>query len=183
VRKDDPKFFTDPKAISMNAHYLRNLPVEEIEPYVKEELRKAGTWDPEFAETKRDWFLRTVDLIRTRYHVTTDFATLGRAYFSDDYPIDQKALNKNILKHEGFKEWFPALADRLQAIEVFTPEEAERVIREVAEEFEIKAGTLINGIRTAVTGQPKGPGLFDVLIAMGQDRVVERLQKAVRLFE
>ena len=183
VRKDDPKFFTDPKAISINTHYLRNLPVEEIEPYVRAELEKAGMWDPDFEGAKRDWFLRTVDLIRSRYHVTSDFATLGRAYFSDDYPIDPKALKKNVLKHEELKEWFPILADRLQAIETFTIEETEHVIREMAEELEIKAGILINGIRTAVTGLAKGPGLFDVLIAVGQQRVVERLHKAVTWFE
>jgi glutamyl-tRNA synthetase len=182
VRKDDPKFFTDPKAISINTHYLRNLPVEEIEPHVREQLEKAGMWDPEFQGIKRDWFLRTVDLIRSRYHVTTDFVTLGRAYFSDDYAIDPKALKKNILRHEGLKEWFPILADRLQAIETFAAEEAEEVIRETAEGLGIKAGILINGIRTAVTGQAAGPGLFDVLIAVGRTRVTERLHKAVTFF-
>jgi len=183
VRKDDPKFFTDPKAISINTHYIRNLPVEEIEPYVRKQLEKAEIWDPDFEGSKRDWFLHTIDLIRSRYHVTTDFVTLGRCYFSNDYSTDPTALKKNILKNEGLKEWFPILADRLQAIETFTAEETERVIREMAEEFGIKAGILINGIRTAVTGQPKGPGLFDVLIAVGQRRAVERLHRAVKFFE
>ena len=183
VRKDDPKFFTDPKAISINTHYLRNLSVEEIEPYIKTELEKEGIWDPEFEGSKHEWFVQTVDLIRTRFHVTTDFAIAGRCYFSDDYSIDPKPLKKNILKHEGLKEWFPLLADRLEALEAFSLEETERVIREIAEELQVKAGILINGMRTAVTGQPKGPGIFDVLIAIGQHRVVERLRKAVGLFE
>lgn len=183
VRKGDPKFFTDPKAISINTHYLRNLPVEEIEPFVREQLEKAGIWDPEYEGAKRDWFLRTVDLIRSRYHVTTDFVSLGRAYFSDDYLTDPKALKKNILKHEGLKEWFVILADRIQAIEEFTVDDLERVIRDMAEQLGIKAGILINGIRAAVTGQAVGPGLFEVLVAMGKRRVVERLRKAVVFFE
>ena len=183
VNKNDPKFFTDPKALSINAHYIRNIPVEELEPYVKMELKKAGIWAPEFESEKRDWFLATVDLIRSRYHVTTEFATLGRAYFSDNYPIEKKALKKNILKHDGLKDWFPILADRLEAINKFSIEETENVIRDMAEEFGIKAGVLINGIRAAVTGQIVGPGLFDVLIAIGQKRVVERLRKAVSLFD
>ena len=182
IRKDDPKFFTDPKAISINTHYLRNLPVEEIEPYVKSQLEKAGIWDPDFQGPKRDWFLRTIDLIRSRYHITSDFAIMGRAYFSDDYPTEPKALKKNILKHEGLKEWLPMLADRLQGVETFTAERAEKVIREMAEELGIKAGILINGIRTAVTGQAVGPGLFDVLIALGRRRVVERLNQSMRFF-
>ncbi|MCD4805119.1 MAG: glutamate--tRNA ligase, partial [Desulfobacterales bacterium] len=52
-----------------------------------------------------------------------------------------------------------------------------------AEELDIKAGVLINGMRAAVTGQTVGPGLFDILIAIRQKRVVERLRKAVSLFE
>ena len=91
-------------------------------------------------------------------------------------------MKKNILKHDGLKEWFPILADRLKGIETFTAEEAEQVIRDMAEEFKIKAGILINAIRTVVTGQPKGPGLFDVVIIVGQRRVVERLGKAVSFF-
>lgn len=182
IRKNDPKFFTDPKAISINTDYLRNLPLEEIEPYIKEELKKAKIWDPAFEGKKHNWFLRTVDLIRSRYHLLTDFGTLGRAYFSDDYPVDPKPLKKNILKHEGLKVWFPILADRLEAIEMFTVEETEKVIRGMAEEFGIKAGILINGIRTAVTGQASGPGIFDILIAIGKHRVADRLRKAVNYF-
>ncbi len=183
VRKNDPKYFTDPKAISINAHYLRQLPVEEIEPYVQEELKKAGIWDPEYGGAKRRWFLDTVELIRSRFHFTTDFATRGRAYFSDDYAIEPKALKKNIHKHPDLKQWLPMLADRLFALKALTVSAAEVVIREMATEFDIKAGVLINGIRTVVTGQLAGPGLFEILVAVGQDRVVERLRKSVALFD
>ena len=74
------------------------------------------------------------------------------------------------------------VADRLAAIKAFTLEETERVIRAMAEELEIKPGIIINGIRTVVTGQAAGPGIFDILVAVGQERVVERLRKAVELF-
>jgi glutamyl-tRNA synthetase len=75
------------------------------------------------------------------------------------------------------------LADRFEGLDAFTLETTEQVVRDLAEALEVKAGVLINGIRTAVTGQPKGPGLFDVLVAVGQARVVERLRGAVSLFE
>ncbi|HEC99320.1 MAG TPA: glutamate--tRNA ligase [Proteobacteria bacterium] len=180
---NDPRFFTDPKAININVHYVRTLPVEEIEPYVREELKKAGMWDSAFEDEKRTWFLQTIDLIRSRYHLLTDFATLGRAYFSDEYPIDPKALEKNVRKHEALKKWLPVLAERLEAIESFTAEEIEKVLHGMVEELEIKPGVLINSTRTVVTGQSVGPGIFDVLIAVGQKRVVDRLRKAVEFFE
>ncbi|RZB37015.1 MAG: glutamyl-tRNA synthetase [Desulfobacteraceae bacterium Eth-SRB2] len=183
VRTNDPKYFTDPKAISINAHYLRTLPVEEIEPYVRTELEKAGLWNPEYEGAKRRWYLDTIELIRSRFHVTTDFVSRGRAYFSDDFSIESKALKKNIFKHPDLKKWLPLLADRLQALENFTALETEDTIREMAEELKIKPGVLINGVRTVVTGQLAGPGIFDILITLGQRRVVNRLKKAPALFD
>ena len=99
MKKDDPKFLTDPKAISINAHYIRHLPVAELVPYVKVEMVKAGIWDPQFEGARREWFIDTIELIRSRFHITTDFVTRGRAYFSDDFTIETRAIKKNIIKH------------------------------------------------------------------------------------
>lgn len=183
VRTGDPKFFTDPKAISINSHYVRTLPIDELLPYVKAEMEKAGIWDTEFEGSKRVWFTRTLTLIRERYNFTTDFATLGRPFFSDDFSMEQDAVNKNILKHEGLKAWFKTLADRFESLSNFENAGIETVIRDMAEKENVKAGVLINGIRTAVTGQAVGPGIFELLDALGKDRVVVRLRKAVGLFE
>jgi glutamyl-tRNA synthetase len=182
IRQNDPKFFTDPKLLSINAHYLRTLPLEEIQPFVKAEMEKAGIWDKAFEGAKKKWFFSTVDLIRSRFHVTTDFVTLGRAYFSDDYEIDEKALSKNVLKHDELKEWLPLLAERLEVLPEFSIEATEKVIRSMAEELKIKPGILINGVRTMVTGQAVGPGLFDLLMAIGKERVISRLKKTDTYF-
>jgi len=182
VQKNDPKFITDPKAISMNAHYLREMPVAELEPYVVAELEKVGIWQPEFANERHEWFLQTVDLIRSRYHFLTDFATLGRPYFADDFEMEEKALKKNLLKHPDLKAWLPLLADRFAALTDFSAAETERVVREVIDELDVKPGILINGMRTAVTGQLKGAGMFEILEIIGKQRVVERLCRSVDYF-
>ena len=182
IRTGDPKFFTDPKAISINSHYVRNLPINELVPYVKAELEKAGIWDEEFEGSRKKWFIDTLELIRERYNFTTDFATLGRPFFSDDFPMEQEAVKKNLLKHEGLKGWLQALADRFDGLANLETAEIEDVIRAMAEKENIKAGILINGIRTAVTGQAVGPGIFELLNALGKERVVRRLRKAMDLF-
>ena len=182
IRKDDPKFFTDPKALSINAHYLRTMPLEELLPYVAAELKEAGLWDDAFAGGKSTWFASTVDLIRSRYHTTKDFVDLGRAYFADDFTIDEKVLRKNILKHESLKELLPLLAKRLESLPDFSPELLEHATRGLTAELDIKAGVLINGARAAVTGQAAGAGIFDVLAAVGAERVLHRLREVPRLY-
>jgi glutamyl-tRNA synthetase len=180
--KGDAKFFTDPKAIAINEHYLRTMAVAELAPLVEEELRQAGLWDDAYAGDKRDWFLHTIALIRDRFHTLKDFAGAGRAYFAEDYVIDEKPLKKNVLPYPELKNWLPELADRLAALAPFTAEGAEETARRMADKLGQKPGVLINAMRTAVTGQLAGPSMFDILLVIGQDRVVSRLRHVARLF-
>ncbi len=181
-KKDDPKFFTDPKAISINEHYLRSMDIRELGTLVKSELQAEGLWDDAYEGDKADWYHNTLDMIRDRFHTLKDFTSLGRAYFGDDFSFEEKPLKKNILKHEGLKEWFPILADRYEQLSDFSLEEAERVARELATELDIKPGIIINGMRTVVTGQLAGPSMFDILMAIGQEKVVQRLRNIEKLY-
>ncbi len=182
-RKDDPKFFTDPKAININAHYLRTLPIEEIGALVKVEFQKEGLWDAAYDGEKKQWFLKTLDMARERFHTLKDFASLGRAWFADDFAMDETALAKNLLKHPGLKEWLPKLADRFDALPELSHDETERVCREFAEELGVKPGVLVNGARAVITGQVKGPSMFEVFAQIGKQRVVSRLKGATQYFE
>ncbi|WP_136805417.1 glutamate--tRNA ligase [Desulfosediminicola flagellatus] len=181
-KKDDPKFFTDPKAISINEHYLRSMDIRELGTLVKSELQAEGLWDDAYEGDKADWYHNTLDMIRDRFHTLKDFTSLGRAYFGDDFSVEEKPLKKNILKHEGLKEWFPILADRYEQLSDFSLEEAERVARELATELDIKPGIIINGMRTVVTGQLAGPSMFDILMAIGKEKVVQRLRNIEKLY-
>lgn len=182
-RKDDPKFFTDPKAISINAHYLHTMPIEEIGQLVKNDFQVQGLWDDAYDHDRRDWYLSTLDLIRGRFHTINDFATMGRAYFADDYTIEQKPLKKNILKHPDLRTWLPMLAQRFAALDPFDRQAAETAARALAEELGIKPGIIINGMRTVLTGQLAGPGMFDILVALGRDRVIDRLKNIDGLYK
>ncbi len=183
LRADDPKFFTDPKAISINAHYIRNMPVDELAPYVKMEMEKAGIWNPDYEGALKEWFCRAIDLLRERYNYTTDFVTLGRAFFSNDFEFEEKAVEKNILKHDILKRLLPELAERISTMKDYDEKGLEDLIRLMIEEEGIKAGILINGLRTAVTGQAVGPGIFELLAVLGKDRVITRLKKAGELYK
>jgi glutamyl-tRNA synthetase len=180
-RKDDPKFFTDPKAIAINAEYIRTMDIEELGVLAHPELERAGLWRPAYETERRDWYLHTLDLIRARYHTLRDFGELGRPYFGEDFTIEPKALKKNLQKDPRLKEWLPELADRVEGIEPFTLESTEAVVREFSEEKEVKAGLIINAIRAAVTGQLAGPGLFDILVTLGPSSTANRLRKTASL--
>lgn len=182
-QENDPRHWTDEKALWVNAEYIRNLPIEELFPLVKAELKANKLWREEYDDDDRDWFVKVLDLIRQRYHTLKDFSAQGRAYFSDDFDFDEAALNKNLRKEPALKELLPALASQLEETDPFTAETAEATLRKFAEEKGVKAGLLINGSRTMLTGQAVGPSMFEVFDILGQKRSVDRLRSGVPWFD
>ena len=177
-QENDPQNWTDPKALWMNGEYLRAMPLETLAPHAEDQLKKHGLWRDEFAGEDREWFARTLDLLRARYRTTVDFAIYGRPYFSDEFDYEPAAVKKN-LKDERLKDLLPGLAAALAQIEEFTHDNTEAALRAYSEAQGVKAGLLINASRTALTGQAVGPGMFDIMVTLGRKRTVERLRRAV----
>lgn len=182
-QENDPRHWTDEKALWMNAEYIRTMPVDDLLPMVKAELRANKLWREEYDEDDRDWFVNAVELIRQRFHTLKDFSAQGRAYFSDDFDFDEAAINKNLRKEPKLKELLPGLAERLEKLDPFNHDTAEAALRSFAEESGVKAGLLINGSRTMLTGQAVGPSMFEVFAILGQKRSVERLRSGVPWFD
>ena len=161
----------DPKALWLNSQHLRSMPVEALVPQVKTVLDEHALkpyGDDQF-------FAFTVDTIRARFTTLLDFASKGRAYFTDDFEIEPGALDK--LNAPGARELMRELAQRLAASTEFTEASAEAALRKLAEERGVKAGVLINASRAALTGQPVGPSAFAVFRCIGRERAIARLSK------
>ena len=159
-----------------NSQFLRNTSSETLFPTVKAELLKEGIWKEEFASSGRVWFLKVIDLIKERTRVVSDFITQGRAFFSDEFEIEIKARQK-YLKDKALAILMPELAQDLESLEVFELEEVELVLRDFAFKKGVKAGLLINAARALLTGRAVAPGIFDVMVTLGQHRTVARLSE------
>jgi glutamyl-tRNA synthetase len=180
----DARQWTDRKALFLNAQYLSHMPLTELLPFVEGTLATAGLWHDDYAAggARREWFARCVDLLRARFITLLDFSDAGRAYFSDEFSFDAEAVGKNLLKEPRLATWLVELGERYRRAEAFDEASNEAVLRAYAEELGVKAGLLINGVRTAVTGRSVGPSLFHVLDCLGRERVVARLTGASKLF-
>jgi glutamyl-tRNA synthetase len=166
--EEDP---IDPKALWLNSQHLRSMPLEHLALLVRTALAERGL-EP-YGDAH--FFAHTIDTIRARFTTLHDFPLKGRAYFSDEFEIEPKALEK--LDAPGARALLRELADRLQANPEFTEASVEADLRKLAEERGVKAGVLINGSRAALTGQPVGPGAFAVFICVGRERAIARLRK------
>lgn len=176
---NNPKRWTDDKAIWMNAEYVRTMPLEDLLPFVKAELKANKLWRDEYEDDDKQWFENTVDLIRERFFTLKDFSTQGRAYFSEDFDFDEAAVNKNLKKFPDLETWLPELAEKFEPMESFTHDEIETIVKDFTEEKGAKLGQIMNGSRALLTGLAVGPSMLAIFETLGKEKSIRRLKSQV----
>ena len=169
----------------LNGQWIRRLEpddlVERLRPFVAAEL----------AAGRIDWMPGDDDLRVLLPIVSERLPTLGAIgdlvgfLWVRDLEVDPATLVP--------KRWDAATTNEalIAAREViadtgavsFEADELEPPLRALAEARGWKAGDLFMAIRVAVTGRTATPPLFDTLVALGRERTLERLARAVAVLE
>ena len=99
-----------------------------------------------------------------------------------DYLFEAKVKisEEDRVKHLGRdkREGFKLLAEHLVNLSRFDHHSTEQAFRAVVTKLDIKAGDLVHPVRVALTGKTIGPGLFETMTVLGQEKTVQRLQEA-----
>jgi glutamyl-tRNA synthetase len=156
--------------------------IERLEPYLEAE-RDAGRIDrvPGPEELRP-----LVPIIQERLPTLGAIGDLVGFLWVDDVTVDPAMLVP--------KRWDPAttLAALRAARETidgsigpvtFEADELEPPMRALAESRGWKAGDLFMAVRVAATGRTATPPLFDSLVALGRERTLARLDRAIRTLE
>ena len=113
-------------------------------------------------------------LLRPRAKKLTDFPDQLRPFFEEPTSYDADAVKKH-LSMPGTKEHVLALKDAYTTAD-WNEASLENVLRELADQRTVKAGMLIQAARIAMTGRMVSPGLFEMLVLLGRDAVLRRLE-------
>ena len=88
---------------------------------------------------------------------------------------------ENVLKKPGTADLLKEIAVALSACEPFDAATTEKALHVYAESKGIKAGSLNQPLRVAVTGVSKGPGVFETLSIFGKVEVLRRIGLALAI--
>ena len=171
ISSGDAVFNTE-KLDWMNGQYIAKLPVEALAGHVRPFMEDAGLAASRLVADNAS-FHRLLELLRPRAKRLTDFAEQARPLLAETVSFDPEAVAKQSVPDlDGHLE---ALATAMATLEPFDETSVERVVRETAAERGLKAGPLIHATRLAVTGRGVSPGLFEVLVWLGRERVLGRI--------
>ena len=172
-----PARFDFAKLEHINGHYMRASSDADLLAAIETILPDVGPgrgWPARFDETLRAKLTSAMAGLKER--AKTLLELVDSAYFL----YAQRPLNfepkAEALLADGGRERIAALLPKLASLSEWTAASTEAAVRGFAEEAAIKLGQAAQPLRAALTGRATSPPLFDVMVVVGRDECLARLE-------
>ena len=164
------------KLTALNAKHIQAKSPAELAPHLLPLLAEQGI------EAADDAFTHgVIETLQPRSKTLVDMVEAAKFYYAEEVEYDEKAAKK-FLKPET-AALLKRCADDLEALTDFTEPAMEEIFKAVMAEMELGFGKIAQPLRVAVTGGTVSPGIFEMLIALGQATTVARLRKAIAFIQ
>ncbi len=173
----------------LNGQWIRRLPdedlIERALPYLVARVEAAAEAGTPVTPPTADDLRPLMPMVRERIPTLSAIADMLDYVFIEDLRADPALL---VPKRWDVRTTVDALHEARKVMAEtgavsFEADELEPPLRGLAEERGWKAGDLFMAIRVAVTGRTATPPLFDTLVALGQQRTLQRLDAAREVLE
>ncbi|MGJ3264945.1 MAG: glutamate--tRNA ligase [Salinarimonas sp.] len=165
------------KLEALNGHYMRHADdarlVEALETILPEIGPERGL-GPTFPPDLRAKLLAAMPGLKERARTLVEL--LDAASFlwaARPLALDEKARR---LVDDAARGRIAELRPRLAALESFDAATTEAAVRAYADEAGVKLGQVAQPLRAALTGRTTSPPLFDVMVVLGREETLARLE-------
>lgn len=169
--------FNPEKLEWMNGEYIR---ATDLDVLTQEIVDIDSGEAPYIKEADTGYLRQVVGLEQERLRTLTEFPKMTRFFFEEKVEYDQAAWDK-IITQEHVPGLLRDLKDKLGALSVLRSDEVEKIMRDIAAEMGIKTSLVFHPLRVSVSGRMVGPSLFHMVEVLGKDRVLRRLDDAIKL--
>ena len=160
------------KLENLNGQHMR---VAEDEALAKAALEIAASQNkPVVDECRITKFEQAMPGLKERAKTLTELLDSAYYIFAETpLELDEKA--EKLLSEEA-RKLLSRLTVRLRNATEWRTEALEMIVRAFSEEEELKLGKVAQPMRAALTGRATSPGVFDVLVTLGKDESLARLE-------
>jgi glutamyl-tRNA synthetase len=173
----NPAIFDGKKLTWMNGQYLRELSPEEFFKAALPFLEQAAL---PLDKYPHNWLLEVLGSYQTRIELLSQLPEAVEFFFHDPESYDEAAVAKH---WKNGKEDLEGLKELLSSYPVFEEEPLEEAFRTKAKQEGKKLGQLIHPLRLALCGKSISPGIFQVLVLLGKEIVLRRIERALAYLE
>jgi glutamyl-tRNA synthetase len=160
-----------------NGTHIRLLAIGDLAARIKPYLTGAGL------DVQDETLLKVTPLIRERLVTLDDSLEFASFFFKEKVEPNPQDLVAKGLDARQSAEVARKAYEILSSLPDVTHQTAEPPMRAYVEQSGFSAGQVFGILRVAVTGQKVSPPLFESMEIIGREKVLERLQDAVRILE
>jgi len=118
-----------------------------------------------------------IETLQPRSKTLVEMAASARFYYVEAPDLDEKAAAKFLTPDSA--GILSQAADAMEGLSDFTQENLEAVFKKIMADHNLGFGKIAQPLRVAVTGTTVSPGIFEMLLALGKDKTVFRIRRAV----
>lgn len=171
VSKSGAKF--DPEKTKwFNQQYLRQRSDEEL----------AEIWMKDLADknisSEKSYVTKAISLIKEKAIFTNEFSDLGLFFFNDPEKYDESVIQKKW--NDDAKKLFDAIKTNYESLVDFSMAETEKCFKDTATTLGLNPGQFMQLFRVVLSGLAGGPVLFEMVELLGKEKVVRRLDNAIK---
>ncbi len=164
----------------MNGQHLSMTSAADLATRLIPLILSAGLATDEDLVARRDWLYQLIELLKVRARTLDDIVRQAAPYFIETVEYDAEAVAKGWKDREATQTILRASRDTLASAPRWTTDALEPELRRLAEQIGIGAGKIFQPLRIALTGVAASPGIFDVLVLLGRERSLARIDAALR---
>ncbi len=165
--------FNTEKLIWLNQHYIKSLPVEEVEKHAKWHFDQQGI------DLSRGPALKEIIAVQAdRVKTLKEMAEISRYFYHEYDEFDPKAAKKHL--RPVAKDALLKVQEKLSALSEWSAESIHSAINQTAEELEVGMGKVGMPLRVAVTGAGNSPSLDITLNLLKPEQIEQRINKALK---
>ena len=171
--------FDRKKLLAFNTEYIKMVPKEKLLSHFKDYLKAVESpcicADDEFLAK----IIKACEGART----LADIERKSKFVFvaNDQIEYDDKAVKKVLLKGNGLAV-LQTVRDKLAAMEPFTKENIEGMLRGLADEKQTGLGKVAQPLRVAICGTTISPPIFDSVDMLGRENTLVRIDFTLKKF-
>ncbi|GAB6274485.1 MAG: glutamate--tRNA ligase [Peptococcaceae bacterium] len=162
----------------LNAQYLNSLPLERIITEAIPFFQKLGLIPDQIEQIDYPYLAKAVETVRTRIHTLVELAEAATYFFKTNFDYEEKGVRK-FFSPPDTVEILAHGREVLAKTEPFDLLTVETAYRNLSHTLGVTGSKLIHPTRLALTGKTFGPGLFDIMVTLGQTKCLERFDRAI----
>jgi glutamyl-tRNA synthetase len=167
----------------MNGQHLSMMPAAELAPLITRGIVAAGLASEADLADRRSWYFSLIDLLKVRARTIDDIVRQAIPYLNDGIDYDSDAVAKTWKDAAASRDTLQATRDALAGAPAWEAQPLEDSLRSLAESRGTAAGKIFQPLRLALTGVTASPGIFDVLVMLGRERSLARIDAAVQFLD